>query len=89
MNKKFLKAHVTSEHILQIIQESFGELFSTAFESILGLESQIEGKEDFFKAIKEKLEKLEDTQDSTDLHEEDVISVDEEMLSHKDNLNIF
>ena len=44
------------QQILKMIQEAFdNHISSSATETVLGLESRIEGKEDFFKEIKEKL----------------------------------
>lgn len=47
------------EDILKIIDETFDEKISSyAFESILGLESYVDGKEEFMKSVKEKLKIL-------------------------------
>lgn len=44
------------QEILKMIQEAFdNNISSSATETLLGLESRIIGKEDFFKEIKEKL----------------------------------
>ena len=45
--------------ILKIVDETFDEEISSyAFESILGLESSVEGKKEFMKSVTEKLKKL-------------------------------
>lgn len=45
------------EKILKIIEETFDEEISSwSAETLLGLESGIEGKEEFLKKLKEKLE---------------------------------
>jgi hypothetical protein len=47
------------EDILKIIDETFDEEISSyAFESILGLESSVEGKKEFMKSVSEKLKVL-------------------------------
>jgi hypothetical protein len=46
------------EDILKIIEKSFGNLYAVEGEPIGGYSPSIEGKEDFFKDIKEALKKL-------------------------------
>jgi hypothetical protein len=56
-----MKANVKNEilKILEIVRETFNEEISTpCYQTILGLESYIEGENEFFKKLKEKLESL-------------------------------
>ena len=47
------------DQIMTLIEETFGEeVSSTPSESALGLESEVIGKEEFLKRMKEKLEKI-------------------------------
>ena len=49
------------EDILKLVEETFDEeIFTSHFESILGIESVIEGKDEFMKKISIKLKKLFD-----------------------------
>lgn len=53
--------HTTMEvkDILKLVEETFSEEISTSCtETVLGLESWIEGKEEFMKSLSEKLELL-------------------------------
>ena len=51
---------MTTDEILKIVKETFDEeISSDCTEDILGLSSWIEGKDEFFKKLSEKLKKLE------------------------------
>lgn len=50
---------MNQEDILKIVEEAFDEeISSMAFQSSLGLESEIQGKNEFMEKIKEKLNNL-------------------------------
>lgn len=60
---------MTKGQILKIVKEAFEyHVRSQAFETILGLESQIDGKEDFLKEVSDKLdtEELDEADESSD-----------------------
>ena len=57
---------MTEKDILKIVEETFDEEISTwSAETILGLESGIDGKEEFFKILKSKLSILFEENDLT------------------------
>ena len=51
---------ITVTQIMKLVKETFDEEISTfANETVIGLESGIDGKESFYEKLKEKLEKIE------------------------------
>lgn len=54
-----INEHIAKDEILKAVKEAMDEhLYSYAFEGILGLDSEIEGKEDTLKALSDKLDKI-------------------------------
>jgi hypothetical protein len=55
---------MTEDSILKIVKEAFDEeISSSASETVLGLESHIEGEKEFFEKLKDKLKILCDQED--------------------------
>ena len=55
---------MTEDDILKIVKEAFDEeISSSASETLLGLESHIEGEKEFFEKLREKLKILFDEND--------------------------